>query len=268
MAGGFKAGAGANVSRIGGGVKGSTPAGSSGAEAGGSIPCSLTSAGAGTADGSFGKLSVEEGFKFGTVPAFMGASFSVVRCGVTRPTGAADGAGASVSSPLLAFTTEGRGAEEAPAPAKGATQLTALPPFVPEQLHVQGPLPLTALAIPAEQSPLRGIVSVVTPCAEPHSPTTGGGGIKGAVQLTVMPPFWPRQPQFHGPEPLTLVATPAEQSPSVGSAIIAAPLAEPQLPFTSGPGGGGALGTTLDVEQVPAMPPFRPEQVHVHGPSP
>jgi hypothetical protein len=86
-----------------------------------------------------------------------------------------------------------------PPPASGATQATAPPPFVPEQLHVHGPWPLTALLIPAAHKPLLGVVKVGTPVAEPHEPVIGSGGCNGAVQLTVMPPFAPMQFQFHGP---------------------------------------------------------------------
>lgn len=75
----------------------------------------------------------------------------------------------------------------------------------------------------------------------------GGGGTSGAVQLTVIPPFAPMQPQFQGPLPLSAVAVPDVQSPSSGAALAATPLEGPQRPFTKGPGGGGALGTTLDV---------------------
>jgi hypothetical protein len=88
------------------------------------------------------------------------------------------------------------------------------------------------------------------------------------VQLTVMPPLMPRQFQFHGPSPLTPVTVPVEQRPSTGLLTAATPFAGPQLAFIGGPGGGGALGITLDVVHVLAMPPFRPEHVHVHGPSP
>lgn len=50
--------------------------------------------------------------------------------------------------------------------------------------------------------------------------------------------------------------------------MAATPFDGPQRPFTGGPGGGGAFGITRDVMHVLAIPPFRPEHVHVHGPSP
>jgi hypothetical protein len=160
------------------------------------------------------------------------------------------------------------GSEPTSPPASGATQPTALPPFTPEQLHVQGPRPLTALLMPALQRPLRGVVRVGTPLAIPQTPLIGDGGCKGAVQLTVMPLFSPIQLQFHGPWPLTEVAVPVVQRLSIGCTTIATPLAAPQRPLTAGPGGGGAGGVFFAAEQDAAMPPFKPEQLHVHGPSP
>lgn len=187
--------------------------------------------------------------------------------GVTRPAGAALGAGASPLS-KEGVVKEGNGVPAPVPPAKGATQLTAPPPFVPEQDHVHGPLPLTALAMPAEHKALFGTVMVGTPLDAPHAPTIGGGGINGAVQLTVMPPLEPMQLQFQGPSPLTAVAAPVEHKPSFGVDKEATPFTGPHKPLTFGPGGGGAFGTIFDVPQVLAMPPFRPEQVHVQGPSP
>lgn len=209
------------------------------------------------------------GCNWGIVPVSSGGNGPLGRRGVTRPTGAAIGTGAS-SGLADGVTIEGNRAEDGadPLTASGATQLTAPPPFVPEQLHVQGPLPLTALEMPAEQRPVLGMVGVVTPLAAPQTPLIGAGGINGAVQLTDMPPFDPRQFQFHGPLPLTSVAVPREHSPSEGWATAATPFAGPQFPFRGCPGGGGAFGRTRDVAQLLAIPPFRPEHVHVHGPSP
>jgi hypothetical protein len=153
-------------------------------------------------------------------------------------------------------------------PAKGATQPTALPPLTPEQLHVHGPCPLTALEMPALHRPLFGFVRLGTPFPCPQTPLTGAGGCRGAVQLTVMPLFSPMQFQFHGPLPLTAVAVPAEQRLSIGCKAIAEPFAEPHSPLTAGPGGGGADGVFFVAEQEAAMPPLRPEHVHVHGPPP
>jgi hypothetical protein len=121
-------------------------------------------------------------------------------------------------------------------PATGATQDTALPPLAPEQVHVHGPLPLTVPVMPDEHNPLCGLTKVDTPLAAPHTPSTGAGGSKGAVQLTLMPPFCPRQLQFHGPFPAMLVAVPLEQSPSTGADVAVAPLANPHRPLATGPG--------------------------------
>jgi hypothetical protein len=45
-----------------------------------------------------------------------------------------------------------------------------MPPLDPAQLQVQGPLPLTVEAVPAEQSPLVGAALASTPFAAPHTP--------------------------------------------------------------------------------------------------
>jgi hypothetical protein len=184
---------------------------------------------------------------------------------MTGERGAAEGAGCCHDGVVVA---EGMGCGIEGFPPTGATQLTAPPPFVPEQLHVQGPRPLTALEIPDEHRPDFGASKAMAPCAAPHRPTTGGGGMRGAVQLTVIPPFSPIQAQFHGPLPLTSVGVPAEQNPARGRETKATPLDDPHTPLTSGPGGGGALVITIEAEQVLAIPPFIPEHVHVHGPSP
>jgi hypothetical protein len=154
----------------------------------------------------------------GIEPFSNGGNGPAGKRGVTRPelTGAAgaargDGASEAVEDGAV---IEGNGPP--PDVARGATQPTAPPPLVPEQLQVQGPRPLTALEIPAAHRPLFGVVSVGTPFALPQAPVTGAGGTSGAVQLTVMPPFDPRQFQFHGPSPLTAVAVPAEHRPSIG----------------------------------------------------
>jgi hypothetical protein len=221
----------------------------------------------------------------GIDPVWIGGNGPDGRRGVTSveltgADGAACGAGASsladdVKSMLDAAGGGGasggmlsEGSAPPPLVASGATQPTAPPPLVPEQLQVHGPLPLTALAIPAEHNPLCGVVSVGSPLIGPQAPVTGAGGIRGAVQLTVMPLFWPRQFQFHGPSPLTAVTVPAEQSPSEGCSTAATPLAPPQRPLTAGPGAAGPAGMTFFAEHELAMPPLAPEQVQVHGPSP
>ncbi len=188
--------------------------------------------------------------------------------GVTRPfLPTVVGAGSGIEIPSSGVVVID-GKDPTSLPASGATQPTALPPFTPEQLHVHGPLPLTALEIPPLQRPLRGVVKVGTPFAEPQTPLIGEGGCNGAVQLTVMPLFSPIQLQFHGPLPLTELGVPVEQRLSIGCTAMATPFAEPQRPLTEGPGGGGAGGVFFCEPHEAASPPFMPEQVQVHGPSP
>ena len=54
-----------------------------------------------------------------------------------------------------------------------AEQLAAEPPLDPVQLHVQGPLPLTAVAVPALQRLVVGAEVNVPPLDEPHAPLIG-----------------------------------------------------------------------------------------------
>jgi hypothetical protein len=50
-----------------------------------------------------------------------------------------------------------------------------VPPPDPAQLHVHGPLPLTADGVPAVQSPELGAVATLVPFAEPQVPLTAAG---------------------------------------------------------------------------------------------
>jgi len=56
--------------------------------------------------------------------------------------------------------------------ATGALQEALLPPFSPPQLHVQGPVPDTELAVPIEQRLVAGAERTATPLAEPQEPLT------------------------------------------------------------------------------------------------
>ena len=80
-----------------------------------------------------------DGSKFGNVPLIFG-SFGAVSRGVTRPepvsTGGVRRCGAT---DRLGVTSDGIDAAPFSARAAGATQATAPPPLMPEQLHVQGP---------------------------------------------------------------------------------------------------------------------------------
>ena len=66
--------------------------------------------------------------------------------------------------------------EQAPlttATSNGAEHDAVLPPPEPAQVHVQGPEPETADAVPAEHNPLEGADVLATPLAAPHEPFTG-----------------------------------------------------------------------------------------------
>lgn len=54
-----------------------------------------------------------------------------------------------------------------------AVQLAFVPPFVPLQLQLHGPLPLTAEAEPAVQRFVAGVVAKVLPSALPQAPFVG-----------------------------------------------------------------------------------------------
>jgi hypothetical protein len=60
----------------------------------------------------------------------------------------------------------------APFTASSSEHDTVRPPLLPTQVQLQGPLPVTAVAMPALQSPLVGAVLVMTPFAVPHNPST------------------------------------------------------------------------------------------------
>lgn len=66
-------------------------------------------------------------------------------------------------------------------------------------------------------------------------PPVGGGVVvcRLALQDAVVPPFEPTHDQFHGPEPVTLEAVPAEQRFVVGAVVRVVPLLVPHTPFTA-----------------------------------
>ena len=67
-----------------------------------------------------------------------------------------------------------------------AEQLAVVPPFSPAQLQVQGPEPVTALALPVVQRLVLGAAVKVPPWAVPHAPSTGiGVNVAATVQLAV-----------------------------------------------------------------------------------
>ncbi len=124
-------------------------------------------------------------------------------------------------------------------------QLEVAPPLLPLQLHVHGPVPLTAVALPDEHRFVLGAVDVLPPLAEPHTPSTR----TGAEQPAVVPPNAPVQLQLHGPVPVTDVAVPAEHRFVLGADVTPTPLADPQDPFTV------ALHTVLLRDHVPSPVP-------------
>lgn len=65
-----------------------------------------------------------------------------------------------------------------------AAQLALLPPFLPAQLQVHGPLPLTPLAVPVLHKLVVGAVVKVLPLALPQTPLTGIG-IRVKLKLTL-----------------------------------------------------------------------------------
>lgn len=70
--------------------------------------------------------------------------------------------------------------EQAPlttAASKGAEQDAVLPPPVPVQLQFHGPVPVTAVAVPAAHNPVVGADVLATPFAGPHEPLTGAGQV-------------------------------------------------------------------------------------------
>ncbi len=66
-----------------------------------------------------------------------------------------------------------------------AEQLAVVPPLDPVQLHVQGPVPLTDVAVPALQRLAVGAVVKVPPLDEPHTPFTGVDVVNEAAMVWV-----------------------------------------------------------------------------------
>jgi hypothetical protein len=73
----------------------------------------------------------------------------------------------------------------------------------------------------------------------------------------VAPPFRPAQLQLQGPAPLTALGKPTLHSAFFGISPWPFSEAGPQTAFMRG-----------SAEHVAAWPPFKPEQVHAHGPLP
>jgi hypothetical protein len=165
-----------------------------------------------------------------------------------------------------------------------AEQLAACPPFKPEQVHDHGPLPVTALAKPAEHKSLIGIWSVFMPFAPPQRPSV----FLEAWHAAAWPPLTPEQAHVHGPLPLTRLDAPLAQRLAAGAISVVMPSALPHC-ASSYPGAfAGALseGCVSVVEatdgvgvattppaatgaaQLTVIPPPTPWQFHFHGPLP
>ena len=69
-----------------------------------------------------------------------------------------------------------------------AEQLAVVPPFDPAQLQVQGPEPVTALAVPVVQRSVVGALVRVVLFAGPQVPFIIGVNVAVTVQLAVMGP--------------------------------------------------------------------------------
>jgi hypothetical protein len=137
----------------------------------------------------------------------------------------------------------------------------AVPPFEPEQVQPQGPVPAMEDAEPTLQSAVVGALLKVRPFEAPQLPFTGVGAARLAEHEAAAPPLAPKQVQPHGPEPVMEDAEPTLQSAVVGALLKVRPFEMPQLPFTG-------AGAAMLAEQAVVVPPLEPAQVQPHGPEP
>jgi hypothetical protein len=118
------------------------------------------------------------------------------------------------------------------------------PPLLPPQVQLQGPLPLTADAVPVLQRLALGFALTVAAFELPHAPLTGcAEAVFFAEQVAVVPPLLPPQLHDHGPLPLTADAVPVPQRLALGALLSLPPFEEPHAPLT-------AVG---DVEEVASV---------------
>jgi hypothetical protein len=82
--------------------------------------------------------------------------------------------------------------------------------------------------------------------------------VDGAPHDVAVPLSLPAQDQCHGPLPVTAEAVPRLQSPVLGAALSATPLAGPHEPFTAEEATGA--------EQLAVVPPLLSVQDQFHGP--
>ena len=141
------------------------------------------------------------------------------------------------------------------APVEQAVEEVLVPPFRPLQPQVQGPEPLTVVAIPAEQRFVEGAEERLAPFEDPQEPLV----MRLAEQLAVVPLYWPVQLQVQGPEPETEEAVPMAQRLELGIELKLAPFEDPQEPF---------IGIIPPVAQLAEDPPLVPLQPQVQGPEP
>lgn len=133
-------------------------------------------------------------------------------------------------------------------------QLALLPPLAPAHVHVQGPAPLTAVAVPVAHSPAVGATSVSPPFAVPQAPLTTSRQLAPEtfqlpwLHVAVAEPTWPPA-VFERPalKPWACAACEAEQ-PGDQLSVVAAQL---RLPL-----------------QLTLAPPNAPSHDQVQGPLP
>ena len=133
-----------------------------------------------------------------------------------------------------------------------ALQVAVVPPFWPEQVQLQGPVPDTLLALPAPHRPLLGRLLKLPPFEDPHEPLT---------RVTQLPPLWEKLPWLHEKVRLPVVGWPVSDTLRLLPWLVVATLAvqveppkvhEPEMP----------LQLRLLLQEA-VLPPLLPEQVHV-----
>jgi hypothetical protein len=134
--------------------------------------------------------------------------------------------------------------------------------LLPAQLHVYGPVPVTAEAVPTVHRLAVGFALTVAPLLEPQAPLTGADVMRVAEHAAVVPPLLPAQVHVNGPAPATADAVPALHSPAAGFTFTASPFIGPQMPLT----GVGPVAKVA--EHMAVAPPPLPAQLHVYGPVP
>jgi hypothetical protein len=108
-----------------------------------------------------------------------------------------------------------------------------LPPLLPPQVQLHGPLPATAEVVPAVHRLAVGLVLTEAPFAVPHAPLTFVVEASLSEHAAVLPPLLPAQLHDHGPVPLTVDAVPAVQRLVVGLVPTVNPFDEPHTPLTA-----------------------------------